>query len=47
LSEQLRGRTFACLDAVQREQFLAETAGQAERGYRTCMAALAGVTTTD
>jgi WD40 repeat protein len=42
LSEQIRGRVFACLSAAQREQFLAETVAQAEAGYRTCLDRLMG-----
>jgi WD40 repeat protein len=47
LSEQLQGRTFACLNLEQREQFLAESAEQASDGYRACMAGLAGLDRTD
>jgi WD40 repeat protein len=46
LSEQLRERTFACLTAAQREQFLAETATRAQAAYRACMAELEGTNKT-
>lgn len=42
LAEQIRNRSFACLDAAQREQFLAETPELAGAGYRACMAELSG-----
>jgi len=42
LSKQIRSRTFACLSAAQREQFLAETPELAGTGYQACMAALIG-----